>query len=306
MAVETVQRHHQRRRHAVIFRSPYPDVGIPDVPLTPFILRHAERLANKPALIDGPSGRTLTYGQLVDGVRRVASGLARRGFRKGDVFATVCPNVPEFALALYGVASLVGATTTLNPLYTAGEMHSQLADSGARFLLTLPERLSTVREAVVGTRVEEIFVFSEAAGATPFQTLLLHDGPLPPVAINPAEDVVMLPYSSGTTGRSKGVMLTHSNLVAALLTRLPLIPALEGDTVVGVSPFFHIAGMSHLSSALHAGATLVLLPRFDLQTFLQVLQDSRATRVSIPPPVVLDLSRNPIVADYDLSRLGLI
>jgi acyl-CoA synthetase (AMP-forming)/AMP-acid ligase II len=290
----------------VIFRSPYPDVGIPDVPLTPFILRHAERLANKPALIDGPSGRTLTYGQLADGVRRVASGLARRGFRKGDVFATVCPNVPEFALALYGVASLGGATTTLNPLYTAGEMHSQLADSGARFLLTLPERLATVREAVVGTRVEEIFVFSEAAGATPFQTLLLHDGPLPPVAINPAEDVVMLPYSSGTTGRSKGVMLTHSNLVAALLTRLPLIPAPEGDTVVGVSPFFHIAGLSHLSSALHAGATLVLQPRFDLQTFLQVLQDSRATRVSIPPPVVLELSRNPIVDEYDLSRLGLI
>ena len=108
----------------MIFRSPYPDVAIPDVALTPFILRHAERLANKPALIDGPSGRTLTYGQLADGVRRVASGLARRGFRKGDVFATVCPNVPEFALAFYGVASLGGATTMLNPLYTAGEMHS--------------------------------------------------------------------------------------------------------------------------------------------------------------------------------------
>ena len=290
----------------MIFRSPYPDVAIPDVPLTPFILWHAERLANKSALIDSPSGRTLTYGQLADGSRRLASGLARRGFRKGDVFATAIPNVPEFAVVFYGVASLGGAATMLNPLYTAGEMHSQLVDSGARFVLTVPERLATVREAVAGTRVEEIFVPGQAAGATPFQTLLLQDGLQSPVAINPAEDVVILPYSSGTAGCPKGVMLTHRNLVASVLTRLPLLPALEDDTVVSVSPFFHIAGMNHLNSALHAGATIVLLPRFDLQTFLQLLQDSRATRVSIPPPVVLELSRNPIVAEYDLSRLGLI
>src|SRR4051812_14529840 len=98
----------------MIFRSPYPDVAIPDVPLTPVILGQAERLADKPALIDGVSGRMLTYGELAEGVRRVAAGLARRGFRKGDVFATVCPNVPEFALAFYGVASLGGATTMLN------------------------------------------------------------------------------------------------------------------------------------------------------------------------------------------------
>src|SRR5688572_9523060 len=71
------------RRRAMIYRSPYPEVEIPDLPLTPFVLRHAERLATKPALIDGPSGRTLTYGELADGVRRVASGLARRDFRRG-------------------------------------------------------------------------------------------------------------------------------------------------------------------------------------------------------------------------------
>jgi pimeloyl-ACP methyl ester carboxylesterase len=86
----------------MIFRSPCPDVAIPEMGLTPFVLRHAERLADKPALIDGPSGRVLTYGQLADGVRRMAAGLAQRGFRKGAVFATVCPNVLEFAVAFYG------------------------------------------------------------------------------------------------------------------------------------------------------------------------------------------------------------
>jgi acyl-CoA synthetase (AMP-forming)/AMP-acid ligase II len=103
----------------MIYHSPYPEVEIPIISLIPFILRHAARLGDKPALIDGLSGRTLTYGQLADGVRRVASSLARCGFRKGDIFATVCPSVPELALALYGVATLGGATTTLNPLFTA-------------------------------------------------------------------------------------------------------------------------------------------------------------------------------------------
>jgi acyl-CoA synthetase (AMP-forming)/AMP-acid ligase II len=290
----------------VIYPSPYLEVEIPDVPLASFVLRHAPRLADKPALIDGPSGRSLTYGQLADGVRRVASGLARHGFKKGDVFATICPNVPEFALAFNGVAMLGGATTMLNPVFTAGEMHSQLADSGARFVLTVPDRLATVREAVAGTRVEDVFVLGEADGTTSFQSLLQHDGPLPSVAISSAEDTVILPYSSGTTGRAKGVMLTHRNLIAAVLTRRQMIPSPEDDTVVSVSPLFHIAGISVLNAYLHAGATLVLMPRFDLPTLLRLLQEYRATRVALPPPIALELSRHPMVAEYDLSRLGLI
>lgn len=289
----------------MIYRSPYPEVEIPDVPLTPFVLRHAERLATKPALIDGPSGRTLTYRELAEGVRRVASGLARRGFRQGDVFATICPNVPEFALAFYGVASLGGATTMLNPLYTAEEMHRQLADAGARFVLTVPERLATVQEAVDGTPVEDIFVLGEGDGATPFQRLLLYDDPLPSVVISP-NDVAALPYSSGTTGLPKGVMLTHRNLIAAITTRWVLLPAPEDDTAVCVTPLFHIAGISILNGTLHAGATLVLMPRFEFQTFLCLLQEYRATRTALPPSVVRELSRHPLVEEYDLSRLGFI
>ena len=289
----------------MIYRSPYPEVEIPDRPLASVVLRHAERLATKPALIDGPSGRALTYGELAGGVRRVASGLARRGFRQGDVFATICPNVPEFAMAFYGVATLGGATTMLNPLYTADEMQRQLADSGASFVLTVPERLATVREAVEGTRVAEIFVLGEGDGAVPFETLLEYDEPLPPVAIS-SDDVAALPYSSGTTGRPKGVMLTHRNLLASVLTRRAVLPAPEDDTYLCVTPLFHIAGISVLNGTLHAGATLVLMPRFDFQTFLRLLQEYRATRTALPPPIVRELGRHPLVADYDLSRLGLV
>src|SRR3712207_2817055 len=96
----------------MIFRSPYPDVAIPDTPLTPFVLRHAARLAAKPALIDAASGRCLTYGEVADGVRRLAFGLAERGLRQGDVFAICAPNRPEYAVAVLAVASR-GATVTM-------------------------------------------------------------------------------------------------------------------------------------------------------------------------------------------------
>lgn len=289
----------------MIFHSPYPDVEIPDIPLATFILRHGTRLATKPALIDGSSGRVLTYGQLADGVHRVASGLARRGFRRGDIFATVCPNIPEFALAYYAAATLGGATTMLNPLSTAAEMTGQLADASARFVLTVPERLDTVRNAAAGTRVEEIFVLGEAAGATPFHNLVQHDHALPPVITDP-DDVVTLPYSSGTTGCPKGVMLTHRNHVASVLARRLIDPVLEEETGIMVSPQFHIMGISILNTMLHAGSTLVVMPRFDLRTLLQLLQDYRATRIGLPPSVVQELARSPLVDEFDLSRLELI
>src|SRR5216683_5314255 len=121
-----------------------PRVTIPDVTITEYVLRHAARLGDKPALIDGPTGRTLTYRQLVDGARRAAAGLAKRGFGKGDVLAIYCPNLPEYAIVFLGVAMAGGINTTVNPLYTADELANQLRDSGARFLVTAP-RSSTRR-----------------------------------------------------------------------------------------------------------------------------------------------------------------
>jgi acyl-coenzyme A synthetase/AMP-(fatty) acid ligase len=191
------------RRAAMIFRSPYPDSTIPDLPLTQFVLQHAARLTDKPALIDGPSGRTLTYGQLAESVHRVVFGLTKRGFRKGDVFAAVCPNILEFPIAFYAVASLGGTTTMANPLLTTEELARQLADADPKFVLTVPERLDVVREATAGTHVEEIFVAGEADGATPFAALFDDVRSKAAAPIDPAADVVALPYSSGTTGRQK-------------------------------------------------------------------------------------------------------
>ena len=102
----------------MIFRAPGPPVAVPEVALTPFLLERAAERGGKPAFVDGTSGRTLTYQGWADGVRRVATGLAARGFRKGDVFAIYSPNVPEYAIAFHAVSLLGGTNTTISPLYT--------------------------------------------------------------------------------------------------------------------------------------------------------------------------------------------
>jgi acyl-CoA synthetase (AMP-forming)/AMP-acid ligase II len=287
----------------VIFKSPLPDVAIPDVALTPFVLGKAERLSDKVAIVEAATGRSYTYGQIADGVRRLAAGLNARGFRKGDVMAIMSPNLPEYPIAFHGVASAGGVNTTLNPTYTADEIAFQLNDSRARLLLTIPPLVGKAQEAAAKSKVEEIIVFGEAEGATPFASLLA-DSHAPSVAIDPAEDLVALPYSSGTTGFSKGVMLTHRNLVANLVQTTACIEITEDEKIMAFLPFFHIYGMTVImNQGLYQGATLVSIPRFELEPCLQAVQDYRVTRFFLVPPIVVLLAKHPAVDKYDLSSV---
>jgi acyl-CoA synthetase (AMP-forming)/AMP-acid ligase II len=261
------------------------------------------------AVVDGPTGRALTYGQLAAGVGQMAAGLSARGFGKGDVFAVYSPNLPEYAVAFYGVSAAGGATTTVNPLFTAGELATQLTDAGARFLLTAAPLLDRAIEAATRSGVEEVFVFGEGKGATPFANLLLPAAGLAPraVGIGPATDLVALPYSSGTTGLAKGVMLTHRNLVATLVQWNAVLPTRPEDRLIAVLSFFHTYGLGLLMGwTLWCGATLVSIPRFNLEEFLRVLQEHRITRALLVPPILRALAKHPLVASYDLSSLELI
>ena len=287
----------------MIHRSPLADVEIPDVALTPYTMHHAKDLADKVAIIDGPSGRSLTYGELDHAIRSLAGGLVERGFAKGDVLALMAPNIPEYAVIFHGVAFAGGIITTVNPTYTAREAHHQLDNSGARLLVTVPMFAETAREAAVGTKIEEIFVLGgEAAGATPFSALL--GAPLAEqVPVSP-DDVVALPYSSGTTGLAKGVMLTHRNLVANIAQVLSGADISEDEIFICVLPFFHIYGMQVLmNTGLRAGASLVTMPRFDLQMFLELHQKYGVTRSFVAPPIVVAMAKHPLVDNYDLTHL---
>jgi acyl-CoA synthetase (AMP-forming)/AMP-acid ligase II len=291
----------------MIFRGPYPDVTIADSPLTPFVLQRARELGDKPALIEGPSGRVITYAELDRSVRRVAASLAARGFKKGDVLGILSSNIPEYAIMFHGVAMLGGIVTPINPLYTEHEIGHQLQDAGAKLLITGEQFIDKARAAAAEAKIEELFVFGQAEGATPFSSLIAADGEVPAVEINPQEDVVALPYSSGTTGLPKGVMLTHRNLVANLCQMDGLDYFKDNDTLVCVLPLFHIYGlMVILNMGLHQGATIVTMPRFELEQFLRVVQDHGVTMAHIVPPIVLALGNSPLVDQYDLSRLHTI
>ncbi|MGH2578451.1 MAG: AMP-binding protein, partial [Actinomycetota bacterium] len=214
----------------MVFRSPLPDVDIPDVSLPAFVLERAGALGDKPALIDGPTGRTITYAQLAGGVRRVAAAFAGRGLERGDVVALMAPNVPEYAVAFHGVAAAGGVNTTINSLATEQDIANQLHDSGARFMISVPPFLDRALPAAQKVGIEEVFVFGEADGTTPFAELLGTDAEAPEVPIDPAVDLAVLPFSSGTTGLPKGVMLTHRNLVANICQTGTLQRVREDET----------------------------------------------------------------------------
>jgi acyl-CoA synthetase (AMP-forming)/AMP-acid ligase II len=289
------------------YTSPDGSVETPDIDVTAFVLEDAVERGDKPALIDGPSGRELSYRALAESARALAAGLAARGFGKGDVLAVYMPNLPEYAVAFHGAAAAGGKCTTVNPLYTANELAHQLEDSGARLLLTVPPFLEAAREAAARAGTEEVFAIGGGEGAKPFSELLGDPADAPEVAIDPAEDVAVLPYSSGTTGLPKGVMLTHRNLVANLCQVQAGFPIDPGDTLIGVLPFFHIYGMTVImNQGLRAGATIVTMPRFDLEQFLELLERHSVTRAYVVPPIALALAKHPAVDGSDLSSVQTI
>lgn len=290
----------------MIFRSPHRNVSIPNQSLTEFVFAEASTRADEPAIVDGPTDRTLTFEALQTAIRKAATGWSSRGLKKSEVIALYSPNLPEYAVAFHAAASIGGVSTTVNPLYTVEELTRQLQDAGARFLVTVPPFLHKAREAAKASSVEEVFVFGDSEKATPFATLLDNDGDAPEVSIDPAEDLVAMPYSSGTTGVQKGVMLTHRNLVANLVQgEVGLKEGIHRDDVqIGVLPFFHIYGLVViLNLGLRIGTKIVTMPRFDLEQFLALMEKHRVTIGYVVPPIVLALAHHPVVDDYDLSSL---
>ena len=287
----------------IIYRSPLADVDIPDTTVTHHVLRRAAEVPDRPALIDGPSGRAYTYAQLAAMIASFAGGLAARGLGPGDTIALMSPNIPEYAVAFHGAAVAGVAVSTVNPTYTADEVRFQLQDSGALLLVTVALFVDTAREAIAGTDVTDIVFIGDAPEGT-LPVTALFGAPLEQVPVDLDDHVVVLPYSSGTTGLPKGVMLTHRNLVANLCQIEGGLAVEDDEVALAVLPFFHIYGMQVLMNGLLAqGVTIITVPRFDLEQVLGLIQDQRVTRFFAVPPIVLALAKHPLVDSYDLSSL---
>ena len=163
-------------------------------------------------LIDGPSGRQMTAGDLKEGIQRLAGGLNASGFGEGSVTALMAPNKPEYATVFHGVAYAGETVTTINPAYTASELRHQLVDSKARLLVTTPMFADTARAGAEGTTVEKIVVIGAAEGFAPLSSLM-GEAQRQQTRVDTVTNIVVLTYSSGTTGLPKGVMLSHDKLL---------------------------------------------------------------------------------------------
>ena len=281
-----------------IIKSPFADVDITTQSVTERVFRGID--PDRTILIDGPSGREMTGAQFIGAVKSLAGGLTERGLA-GQVLALMAPNIPEYCVVFHGTAWAGGTVTTINPTYTAHEVKHQLLDSDARILVVVAPFLDTAREAVQGTNVQELIVIGAAEGETPLSDLM--GAPLDRQApVDTAEHVVALPYSSGTTGLPKGVMLTHRNLAVNIDQSLEPADVRPGEMTVAFLPFFHIYGLEVLMNIyLAAGGGLVTMPRFDLEQFLTLCARHRTPRLWIVPPVALALAKHPLVDQFDLS-----
>lgn len=299
---------------ARVLRSPFADVEIPDLSLYEYLFGglSGEDL-DRTALIDPVGKSSSTYRELLDQVDAVAGALAALGVEAGDVVGILSPNIPAFATFFHAVLRAGATATTINALFTAGEIAKQLRDSNATVLVTVSALVPQAGEAIreVGLTDEKLIVIDgEGVAKTGHQNLpdLLEAAlPAPDVSFDPASHVAVLPYSSGTTGKPKGVKLTHANLVANVAQIRPLQGIVADDVILAVLPFFHIYGMTVLlNAALLGRASLVVMPKFDLQQFLGNIQEYKISYAFIAPPVAVALAKHPIVDEYDTSSLHTI
>ena len=299
-----------------IFRSRLPDIHIPDhLSLTDYIFENASRYPHKPCLIDHSSGRTYTYADVQLLSRRVASGLSRLGISRGHVIMLLLPNCPEFVFLFLGAAMRGAVATTANPLYKPDEIHRQARSSHARLIATQAAyagklaqecdphiRILTVDEALDG--VTHISSLLECDAATAFVRDMHYEDDR---HFSP-DDIVALPYSSGTTGLPKGVMLTHRSLITSLAQQVdgenPNIHYTPDDVVLCVLPLIHIFSLnSVLLCALRAGASVAIMQRFEIVNLLEIIQRHRITMVAVVPPIVLAIAKCPVVDRFDLSSV---
>ncbi|XP_042489827.1 4-coumarate--CoA ligase 2-like isoform X2 [Macadamia integrifolia] len=300
-----------------IFRS-----KLPNIPISNHLLLHTYCFENilefseQPCLISGSNGRIFTYAETQLLCQKTAVGLSNLGIKKGDVIMVFLQNSPEFVFSFMG-ASMIGAiATTANPFYTQTEIFKQFRASGTKLIITQSQYVSKLRDSTdefpkIGEDFKVFTVDDPPENCFHFSVISESDEKdLVTVSIDP-DDPVALPFSSGTTGLPKGVILTHKSLISSVAQQIdgenPNLYLKTDDIVLCVLPLFHIYSLnSVLLCSLRAGSTILLMHKFEIGALLELIQKYRVTVTPVVPPLVLALAKNPMVEKFDLNSIRIV
>ncbi|XP_031120272.1 4-coumarate--CoA ligase-like 7 [Ipomoea triloba] len=299
-----------------IYRSPRPPINLPEHPKTSivsFFFRHLPSLSQTTALIDSETGQTLTFSQLKTQVFKLSQALLNLNISKSDVVLIFSPNSILFPVSFLAVVSIGAIVTTVNPLYTISELTNQVKDSNPKLIITVDDLYHKVKNfnlpcIFLSSKTSSshdrlpskssIFYYSDLV-SSPYVTV-----PMPETGQN---DVAALLYSSGTTGKSKGVVLTHKNFIATALmvTSDQDFYGAYNSVYLCFLPLFHIYGLASIMYAqLQRGDTVVLMANYSLEKVLQSIEKYRVTHLSVVPPVILAFAKHrETVERYDVSSL---
>ena len=271
-----------------------PSLDYPDVPLHSFLTRSAERFPDRPAIIfladDVTPPPTLTYRELDRLSGRFAAGLAGMGVARGDRVAYFLQNCPELVIAFYGIMKAGAVPAPCNPMYTGDELLRQLDDAQPRLILCDQDTHPLVSRALGGKPTPTVVVVGGDGPELRFDAILKSQTePVPPVPVDPERDLALLPYTGGTTGISKGAMLTHRNLVVNAMQFATWYGYEAGEeTFISTLPLFHIGGIAGaMSVPIMVGATMFLFRRFDARRVLTAIQEYKATRFPAVPTMYI-------------------
>ncbi|XP_044477740.1 4-coumarate--CoA ligase 2-like [Mangifera indica] len=297
-----------------VFRSKLPDITINNhLPLHTYCFENLSAFADNPCLIVGSTGKSYSFAETHLICRRTAAGLAALGIKKGDVIMILLQNCVEFVFSFIG-ASMIGAVnTTANPFFTSAEIFKQMKISQAKLIITESQHVDKLRDSnekvpKIGEDFKVITVDEPPENCIHFSALSeANENQIPQVSIDP-DDAVALPFSSGTTGLPKGVILTHKSLITSVAQQVdgenPNLYFKDSDVVLCVLPLFHIYSLnSVLLCSLRAGSAMLLIQKFEIRTLLELIQKHKVSVAAVVPPLVLALAKNPIVADYDLTSI---
>lgn len=301
-----------QNQHEFIFRSKLPDIYIPDhLPLHTYCFENLSQFKDRPCLINGADGVTYTYAEVEHTARKVAAGLDKLGIKQGDVIMLLLQNCPEFVFAFLG-ASYVGAViTTANPFYTPAEVAKQAKASNAKLIIIQSAYVDKVKDFAKENDLNVMCIDSPPEGFLHFSQLTQADeNDIPAVKIN-ADDVVALPYSSGTTGLPKGVMLTHRGLVTSVAQQVdgdnPNLYFHREDVLLCILPLFHIYSLnSVLLCGLRVGAAILIMQKFEIVKLLELVEKYKVTVAPFVPPIVLAIAKSPEVQNYNLSSIRIV